>query len=121
MGLPLKEGAGKQRGYRLPPLFKDASDAEKEELMSSDPGYARVVCRCECITEGDVAAAARAPLSARTLDAVKFRTRAGAGRCQGAFDLTRVLKILSREAGSSPLELEKNDIGSRILRGRGRL
>jgi glycerol-3-phosphate dehydrogenase len=55
-----------------------------------------------------------------TLDAVKFRTCAGTGRCQGAFDLARILRILAREGESLPLDLKKNDAGSRVILGRTR-
>ena len=48
-----------------------------EELAFRDSRYAHVVCRCELVTEGEIAdAIAR---GARTLDGVKFRTRAGMG------------------------------------------
>jgi glycerol-3-phosphate dehydrogenase len=117
MGLSLRRGAGKSFDYRLPPLFKDADDPQRNEMLRRDPRYARVVCRCEGVTEGDIVEAIRAPVPALTLDAIKFRARAGAGRCQGAFDLTRIIKILCRERGCSPLELEKNEAGSRILEG----
>ena len=36
---------------------------------------------------------------ARTLDGIKFRTRAGMGRCQGGFCTTRCMELLARELG----------------------
>jgi glycerol-3-phosphate dehydrogenase len=120
MGLALKTGAKKTREYRLAPLFRDCGGEERGELLKRDPGHGRIVCRCEGITEGDIAGAVRAPLPALTLDAVKFRTCAGTGRCQGAFDLARILRILAREGGPLPLDLKKNDAGSRVILGRTR-
>ena len=37
------------------------------------------------------------PLGARSLDAVKRRTRAGMGRCQAGFCSPRTMEILERE------------------------
>ncbi len=64
-------------------------------LVAANPSYGRIVCRCELVTEGEIVDAIRA--GARTLDGVKFRTRAGMGRCQGGFCSARVMELLSRE------------------------
>jgi glycerol-3-phosphate dehydrogenase len=115
--LPLKERAGGLRPHRIQPVFRDMSGAEKEEALRLDPTHGTVVCRCEYVTEGDVRAALLAPLPARTLDAVKVRTRAGMGRCSGAFDLSRLLSIMSRELGVPPWTILKNDPPSSVVIG----
>ena len=102
------------------PRFREGSPAAKQALIASDPRYGRVICRCETITEGDIVAAIHRPIGARTLDGVKFRTQAGMGRCQGSFCGTRVIEILARETGVSPIALTKNGIGSELLIGRDR-
>jgi glycerol-3-phosphate dehydrogenase len=96
------------------------SPAAKQALIASDPRWGRVICRCETITEGDIVAAIHRPIGAKTLDGVKFRTRAGMGRCQGGFCGTRVTEILAREMGVRPTALSKNGIGSEVLIGRDR-
>jgi len=93
--------------------FKQLSDEEKEEVIKENPLYAHVVCRCETITEGEIVDAVRR--GARTVDGVKFRTRAGMGRCQGGFCTPYVVKILARELGVSPLEITKRGKGSELL------
>ncbi len=60
---------------------RDLSETQIKELLEKDPGYGRVVCRCEKVTEGEIVDAVRR--GASTLDGIKFRTRAGMGRCQG--------------------------------------
>lgn len=105
-----------QRRHR----FREASPAAKQALIASDPRYGRVICRCETITEGDIVAAIHRPIGATTLDGVKFRTRAGMGRCQGGFCGMRVTEILAREKGVEPTALTKNGIGSELLIGRDR-
>jgi glycerol-3-phosphate dehydrogenase len=75
--------------------FAALSRQEQMQLVAADPRYGRIVCRCELVTEGEIVDAIHA--GARTLDGVKFRTRAGMGRCQGGFCSARVMELLSRE------------------------
>ncbi len=58
------------------------------------------------------------PAGACTVDGLKFRTRAGMGRCQGGFCGPRVLEILCRELDLDPLSVTKCGPGSEILAGR---
>ena len=74
-----------------------------------------MICRCENITEGEIIAEIHSPVPARTYDAIKRRTWLGTGRCQGGFDMPRVVNILSRELGISPLEVTKRGKGSEFL------
>jgi glycerol-3-phosphate dehydrogenase len=49
------------------------------------------------------------------MDAVKFVTRAGTGRCQGGFCSSRVMKIIENQT-KTPLEkITKKGLGSEIL------
>jgi len=72
------------------------------ELVRNDPGFGRVICRCEGVTEGEIRAAIRARVGARTLDGLKRRTRSGMGRCQGGFCTPRLIELLSAELGLPP-------------------
>ena len=67
------------------------------------------------VTEGEIVAEIHAPLPARTYDAIKRRTWLGTGRCLGGFDMPRVVDILARELGISPLEVTKKGPGSEFL------
>ncbi len=84
-------------------------------MTEKDPSYGRIVCRCENVMEGEILAEIHAPIPARTYDAIKRRTWLGTGRCQGGFDMTRVVDILARETGVSPLEVTKRGKGSEYL------
>ena len=66
---------------------------ERVAIVQKDPSYGTLVCRCEEVTEAEIRAAIRRPVGARTIDAVKRRTRAGMGRCQGGFCSPRVLEL----------------------------
>lgn len=69
------------------------------DLIKENNAWGRIVCRCEKVTEAEIVEAIRSPLKAYTVDAVKRRTRAGMGRCQGGFCGPRVMEIISRELG----------------------
>ncbi len=97
------------------PCPRHLSLDERQKLIEKDPRYGKVICRCEGVTEGEIVAEIHAPLPARTYDAIKRRTWAGTGRCQGGFDIFRITAILSRELGISPLEVTKKGAGSEFL------
>ena len=87
--------------------FTRLTDSEKADLIAKEPLFGRVICRCETVTEGEIVAAIKAPCGATTVDAVKRRTRAGMGRCQGGFCGPRVTQILARELGISVADVLK--------------
>jgi len=84
--------------------------SERATLIAVRPDYGRPVCRCEDVTEGEIRDALRSPLGVRSLDSIKRRTRAGAGRCHGGFCLPRVLEIIHDETGL-PLESVRKKSG----------
>jgi glycerol-3-phosphate dehydrogenase len=79
------------------PHFATLSTAEQIALTRADPRYRRIACRCELVTEGELLDAI--DRGARTLDGIKFRTRAGMGRCQGGFCTLRCLVLLAQRTG----------------------
>lgn len=81
------------------PVFRHLTPAQQAELIAREPAYGRIVCRCETVTEGEILAEIHAPIPAVTYDALKRRTWLGTGRCQGGFDMPRVVSILSNELG----------------------
>lgn len=96
--------------------YADKSDEEMERLISMDPKYGRIICRCEKITEAEIVQAIHRPLGARSVDAVKRRVRAGMGRCQGGFCSPYVIQILARELGISEEEIRKRGGNSFMLK-----
>ena len=101
---------------RLPrPRFNHLDRKEQAALVTKDPRYGRIVCRCEMVTEGEIVAEMHAPLPARTYDAIKRRTWLGTGRCLGSFDMPRVVDLLSHELGIPITEVSKKGPGSEFL------
>jgi len=71
------------------------------EAIAADPDYGRIVCHCERVTRGEILAALRAPIPARSLDGLRRRTRALLGRCQGFFCAASVAQFVSEATGQS--------------------
>ena len=90
---------------------------ERNKLIAEHPEYGNIICRCEMITEGEIMDAIHRPLGARSLDAVKRRTRAGMGRCQAGFCSPRTMEILEREVPMSMYDITKNGVGGAIVIG----
>jgi glycerol-3-phosphate dehydrogenase len=98
--------------------FRDMSDAERAEAIRGNNLYANIICRCETVTEAEIIDFIKSACPAENLDAVKRRTRAGMGRCQGGFCSPRIVEILARELGVDMLEITKKGAASHILTGR---
>ena len=81
--------------------FSELPFEKQAALIKENPQYGNVVCRCETVTEAEVVSAIRRPLGARTLSALKRRTRCQMGRCQGGFCSLKLGEILSRELGKA--------------------
>lgn len=105
-------------GRRSPDhFFKDLPAERQNELIRKDPAYGKIVCRCEQITEGEIVRAIRANPPARDVDAVKRRTRAGMGRCQGGFCQPHVAELIARELNIPLTAVTKCGPGSELLTG----
>ncbi|MBN1595438.1 NAD(P)/FAD-dependent oxidoreductase [candidate division FCPU426 bacterium] len=83
------------------------------KLIRRHPPYGDIVCRCEMVSAQEVRDAVHR--GARTLDGIKFRTRAQAGRCHGGFCTTRIMKILAAELNLPPEKISKRGPGSEIV------
>lgn len=97
------------------PRFSKLPREEQIKLIRTDPAYARVICRCETVTEAEIINEIHAIIPAHTYDAIKRRTWLGTGRCQGSFDMPRVVDILARELGVPREAISKKGAGSEFL------
>ncbi len=101
--------------HRKDPRISQLDLARRQQLIEKDSSFGRIVCRCEDVSEGEIVAALKGPLPVSSLDALKRRTRAGTGRCQGGFCLPRLVAIISREKGIPPHEVTKKGPGSPVV------
>ena len=109
----IMERSPKFNPYREPIIHKKGRDWPGA-VGDSDPKH-NVVCRCERVTEAEIVDSIHRKLPVRTTDAVKKRTRAGMGPCQGSFCERRVAAIVSRELGIPLNEVKRRGRGSSIL------
>ena len=98
--------------------FREASLAEKNEIIAKDRAYGRIICRCEGVSEGEIREAIRTNPPARDLDGVKRRTRAQMGRCQGGFCMPYITGILSEELGVPYENITKSGGASMLMTGK---
>lgn len=104
------------------PRFSEYAERMEEwqSIVNKDPDYGEIICRCEKVSRGEILNAIHQPVPAGSLDAIKRRTRAGMGRCQGGFCGPRIVKILWEELKLSPLKISKKGKKSEILKARAK-
>ena len=86
----------------IEPVPRLLGHTRPEELVALDPRYGQVICACEQVTAAEIAAAFAMRVAPRTVDAVRKRTRATGGRCQGAYCMAGVSFLCSAYGGLRP-------------------
>ena len=82
-GLELKPKA-EFKTVRLPTIGQSFVRPHQDaKMVEAKPAYAEMVCHCERVSRGELMDAMNAPIPATTVDALRRRTRASQGRCQG--------------------------------------
>ncbi len=113
---PLRQKQGFQPCLSAPELFRDSVD--KDDQLAREPRHGRIVCKCENITEGDLVSHIARTLGANSVKALKKRTRSGSGACQSGVCEVEMVKILAREAGIAPDEVDYYEEDTPILKQR---
>ena len=93
---------------------------QSAQMIDEDADYGKIVCHCERVTLGELNDAINSFLPAKNLDALRRRTRAMQGRCQG-FNCQASL-IMSLRGGQSPTKqslIKEGIVSSLPLRLRG--
>ena len=102
-------------GRNYTPLFRYMSEEEKHRAIKHNPKYGHVICKCEQITEADIRAAINGVIPATTIKAVKKRTRAGAGICQGGYCERHVLALISQLKDKKMTDVDYYEVYTPIL------
>lgn len=102
----------RRKVYRL----KEMSIEDKNKLISENPQFGHIVCRCEKISEGEIVDCIHRNCGATTVKGVKKRCRPGFGKCQGAMCEASVIKILARELKKDESEILYSENDSNILK-----
>lgn len=77
------------------PALNKMSVKERNEFIKKNPEYGEIICNCEKISKGEILFEMNTSVPPKTIKAVKKRTRAGFGKCQGGFCQPLVSKIIS--------------------------
>jgi len=114
-GLSLEEKEDVIETREDPARFYEISNEERAAYAEKDKDYGQIICRCETVSLKEIKNAINGPVPARTVNAVKRRTRAGAGRCQGGFCGPRVTQIIADELGIDITEVKLEKDNSNIV------
>ena len=86
-----------------------------DEMLKKCPDFGRIVCYCEQISRREIIDHLDSLLKPQTLDAIKRRTRAQMGRCQGFDCQIHVAEIISEHCGIPLNKITKRGPGSEIV------
>ncbi|MCR5185096.1 MAG: FAD-dependent oxidoreductase [Bacilli bacterium] len=84
-------------------------------FINSHENYSEVICSCEKVTLGEIMDQLNRSCPPHSVKGVKRRTRAGFGKCQGGFCQSKIVLLLAKHYGVSPLDIPLDDEGSNIL------
>lgn len=101
--------------------FSNMSIEEQSALIKKDERWGRIVCRCEHITEAEIIKALSNPLKVQTLSSVKYRCRAGMGRCQGGFCTQHIVRIMLQQFHVDVTTLKLKSPNSHLFVGKVRM
>jgi len=114
-----KKNSFKSRRHRRK-RFSEMSVEEQSNLIKKDERWGRIVCRCEHVTEVEVIEALSNPLGARVLSSVKYRCRAGMGRCQGGFCTQHIVRIMEEHFNMDVADMRLKSPNSNLFYGKTR-
>ena len=116
--------AKKKRDYnpRIRPHIhmNSLSIEEKNKLIAENPHFGIIVCNCEKVSLGELEDELSRSLPCLTVKAMKKRTRAGFGKCQGGFCQPRVLMLIAKRYGLEINEVLYDRSGSHIIARRSK-
>ena len=85
------------------------------KFVNEHENYSQIICNCEKVTLGEILDVLSRSVPPHSVKALKRRTRAGFGKCQGGFCQPRVVLILAKYYGVSPMEISYDGEFSPIL------
>ena len=93
--------------------YISTKDAINQKLNIKD--YGEIICNCEIVSLGEINDVLSRSCPPHSVKGLKRRTRAGFGKCQGGFCQPRVVLLLAKHYGVSPLDIPLDDENSHIL------
>lgn len=78
-------------------MLNNLTPEEREKMIEKNPDYGVIVCNCEKISLGEIKDEFESSVPPKTIKAVKKRTRAGFGKCQGGFCQPIVTRLIAEK------------------------
>lgn len=95
--IDLKENPNFNPYVKKRPNIHEMSLKERNSFIKANPDYGQIICNCEKISLGEILFEMNTSVPPKTIKAIKKRTRAGFGKCQGGFCQPLVAKIISEK------------------------
>ena len=95
--LILKPNENYNPNVKKRPNLAKMSIEEKQAFIKKNPEYGQIICNCEKVSLGEILFEMNTSVPPTTIKAVKKRTRAGFGKCQGGFCQPLVIKLISEK------------------------
>lgn len=111
--LPLRKNLDYQPERQILPSMESLGPRERLKLIEKNPAFGHMICRCEQVTEAHIEEAIAG--GAHTLDGIKHVTRAGMGRCQGAFCNAWIIRRLAEYHREQGGRVSKRGPGSELI------
>jgi glycerol-3-phosphate dehydrogenase len=100
--------------------FSEMSPQEQSLMIQKDKAWGRIICRCEHVTEAEVIQSLKNPLQAHMISSIKYRCRAGMGRCQGGFCTQHIVRIMQEQLNMDVTNISLNSPSSYLFVGHTR-
>lgn len=94
----------------------ELSVEDRNALIKEHPSFGRMVCQCEKVSLGEIEDILSRSVPINTVVAVKKRTRAGFGKCQGGFCQPVVINLLAEHHKVDPTKVLYSKNGSEIVK-----
>jgi glycerol-3-phosphate dehydrogenase len=105
-GLDLAAPPADARPPRMPYIGQSRTRPYADAaLIARDRAYGEIVCFCERVTRGEIRDAQRSDIPPASVGALRRRTRAGMGRCQGFYCGAAVTRMM-RDGADAPVAAE---------------
>ena len=95
--IDLKENKNFNPNVKKRPALNKMSVLEKQAFIKKNPAYGEIICNCEKVSLGEILFEMNTSVPPTTIKAVKKRTRAGFGKCQGGFCQPLVTKLIAEK------------------------
>ncbi|KLO23312.1 FAD-dependent oxidoreductase [Marinitoga sp. 1197] len=101
--------------YRPPIIIKKNLTYKEVNKMLNLNNNDQIICRCEMVSKKEIIDALTREIPIKSIDAVKKRTRATMGFCQGEFCIPRIKKVISEVLNIPENKIPEKSKGSGII------